>query len=100
MPTYLSPLVIRMENAQALGILCHFSQILVMYQELLIQIFLNYYLTLQRVHSYKWTRYYFFFFVEGTLNVGRDRSLVWSDMNISILPFFETTVHFLITTAN
>ena len=28
--------------------------------------FLNYYLTLQRAHSYKWTRYYSFFLVLGT----------------------------------
>ena len=39
-------LMIKVENAPALGILCHLSPILVMYQELIAQICLSYYPTL------------------------------------------------------
>ena len=83
----------------ALGMLCHLSPILVIRQQLVSQICLDYYLTLQRAHCYKWNWLYFTVdvrevLVKATYNLEGDVPLSLSTCEHIFLSTFATTVHY------
>ena len=88
--------MIKVGNAQAFGVLCHSSPILMMYLEVIIQICSSYYLTLQLQIEMAIT---VDVFVKATYNIKEDRPLALSHMNILFLSFYATTGHYPNTTA-
>ena len=115
MQTYSSTCGDQSENCSskfltALGMLCHLSPILVIRQLLVSHICLNYYLTLQGAHSYKWNWLYFTVYVDvlvkatynlegdvlvkATYNLEGDVPLALSTYEHIFLSTFATTVHY------